>query len=127
MVLVKMVSAYWNNLNFFDAVILICGLLMLGLQIYYCVCRKDYKVAKLEETRQGILYFCEFFPLAGLLGTMLALLVTLSSMGSGKPDIGVIFTNFAPALTSTISGLLMLMVNLVANFIFGWLNNRSEK
>ncbi len=115
-----MISAYWNAMVYFDLFIWICGLGMFASLMHLCIRRQHYSAKTLEKFRDSSLYFCEFFPLAGLLGTMLGLLATFSSMESGKPDIGVLFNNFAPALTSTISGLLMLILNLIANFFLGW-------
>jgi biopolymer transport protein ExbB/TolQ len=80
-------------------------------------------VQKLEDYQSLMLLFTELLPILGLLGTMLALMHTFEGIGSasgGKPEIAAMIQRFAPALTTTISGLIMVLPNLALN-AFLWL------
>lgn len=101
-----------------DWFIVIAGVVMIMLHIACISCaRKNLFYMKTwEKIRLGLLYFCEFFPLMGLTGTILSLIKTLNSMGPGQ-EIGVVIQNFSPALTTTLWGLVFLMFNLGLNFV----------
>ena len=88
--------------------------------LWYILNFKAYNQYQLEIRRDRLLYWCEFFPLAGLAGTMFGLLGTFASMGEGSADIATVIQKFSPALSTTLSGLLALMINLSCNFILSW-------
>lgn len=102
-----------------DWVIVSAGFAMIILHCIsiYCVYAKKgpFTMKTWEKIRNGFLYFCEFFPLAGLTGTIMSLIWTLNSMEPGQ-DIAVVISNFSPALTTTLWGLVFLMLNLGLNF-----------
>ena len=57
----------------------------------------------------------------GLLGTVAGLLNTFDSLGvsiEGEIEIMGMLKNFAPAMTSTVSGILALLGNMIVNFYF---------
>src|SRR5690606_16885378 len=58
----------------------------------------------------------EMLPLLGILGTVLALLMTLTSLGTATVfDIKQVASDFAPALSTTVSGITFAVINLVLN------------
>ena len=82
------------------------------------------KIATLERTAITWLdwfsMFFELFPLLGLLGTVDGLLNTFKDVKLNAEtgfDISSMLGKFAPALTSTVSGIIALIMNLIL-FIF---------
>lgn len=53
----------------------------------------------------------EWFPLLGLLGTVISILQTLGNLAPGTP-IDEVIRNYSPALTATASGLVAALANL---------------
>lgn len=54
----------------------------------------------------------EWFPLLGLLGTVISILQTLGNLAPGTP-IDEVIRNYSPALTATASGLVAALANLM--------------
>ncbi len=77
----------------------------------------------LESTRERLPAWIELLPLLGLLGTVLGLMNTLGSFEMAAqgdlPDSSVVISAFAPAMSTPISGLIMLIPNLGLNFFLG--------
>ena len=112
-------TGYIDFLNGFDRFILCVGFLIILLQGILFV-GYILKVATLERTAITWLNWlhelCELFPLLGLLGTVGGLLNTFKNVQLNAEkgfDIGSMLGDFAPALTSTVSGIVALMLNLV--------------
>lgn len=103
-----------------DWFIWLSGFVLVGFHIRYLWRRSEYSHPQMELRRDRLLYLCEFFPLLGLTGTMLGLMGTFGAMDTVKPDIAVVIQKFSPALSTTISGLGFLMVNLLFNFWLSW-------
>lgn len=85
--------------------------------------RRVLFVQKLDRYRTVCLVLSELLPVFGLLGTVLALMNTFKEFqaDSGEaPDLTHMIQTLAPALSTTISGLLMVGPNLVLNAIL-WL------
>jgi biopolymer transport protein ExbB/TolQ len=77
----------------------------------------------LERFRVVLLSLTELLPILGLLGTVLSLMATFQSFQTSAdetPNLAETLRNFAPALSATCSGLLMIGPNLVMNALL-WL------
>jgi hypothetical protein len=111
-------AAYGSNVTPFDYFIYFCGIVCLGFHVWFIL--NQHLLPQKEYAQQLLLGFCEFFPLLGLTGTVIALLATLDSPEIAEAvknqQIGPVIQKFAPALTTTVSGLLWMIVNLLANF-----------
>ncbi|MDO5565210.1 MAG: MotA/TolQ/ExbB proton channel family protein [Planctomycetia bacterium] len=116
-------EAYRDSLNEIDWCIIICGCLLLLIQMFFLVCRGFMIRWATQDLEKYQLFFgmlMELFPLAGLLGTVFALLQTfgtISGTAMESIDIHAVIKNFAPALTTTASGIMALMANLVLNAV----------
>jgi biopolymer transport protein ExbB/TolQ len=123
-----MLDSYLNIAldNGFDLLILSLGALLVVLHAIAFLgrwLRRKMFVQRLEYYQSLLLLFTELLPILGLLGTMLALMHTFEGIGDapeGKPEIAAMIQRFAPALTTTISGLIMVLPNLTLN-AFLWL------
>lgn len=122
-----MILAYWNNLSVFDWGIIIYGILLfLGhIVLFFAHCTSDKIWANqgIKVRQEILLMLSELLPLLGLLGTVLALLYTfqgIETVSDGNIDIGQIIRNFAPALTTTASGIICLIPNLLLNALLWW-------
>lgn len=120
-----MFSGYYNYINDspFDRFILCLGFLVAFVQTFLFV-GYILKIATLERTAikwlDWVSMFFELFPLLGLLGTVVSLLNTFKEVKLNADtdfDIGSMLGDFAPALTSTVSGIIALIMNLLV-FIF---------
>ena len=120
-----MFSAYYNHLNesAFDRVILFLGIVMLVAQTILFL-GYVFKTATLDRTAKKWLAWCcmlfELFPLLGLLGTICGLLNTFEGIKVADTgfDVGSMLGDFAPALTTTVSGIIALMVNLAFYLLY---------
>jgi hypothetical protein len=76
---------------------------------------------ELDLYRSFCLLLTELLPMLGLFGTVMGLMQTFRSFGGVEdgqpPDLSVMVQSFAPAMTSTILGLLMAIPNLVLNAV----------
>lgn len=62
----------------------------------------------------------EWFPLLGLIGTVVAILQTFSGIQPGsKQDTSEIIRNYAPAITATGGGLYMAFINILPYWVVG--------
>ncbi len=62
----------------------------------------------------------EWFPLLGLIGTVVAILQTFSSITPGsKPEPSEIIRKYAPAITATGGGLYMAFINILPYWVVG--------
>jgi hypothetical protein len=80
-------------------------------------------VSGMERYRVVLLSLTELLPILGLLGTVLSLMATfqnIMSSGEETPNLAETLRTFAPALSATCSGLLMIAPNLVLNALL-WL------
>jgi hypothetical protein len=60
----------------------------------------------------------EWFPLLGLMGTVIAILQTFSTITPGaRPDAAEIIRKYAPAITATGGGLYMAFINILPSWI----------
>lgn len=126
-------QAYWSTVREspLDWVILGLGLFLILAHLVGLVGRlhggTTLFVQGLNSYRTFCLLLTDLLPILGLLGTVLSLMFTfktfqtLGSDGSeGGPDLSGMIRAFAPAMSTTISGLLMIAPNLVLNAIL-WL------
>ncbi len=77
----------------------------------------------LERYRTVLLSMTELLPILGLLGTVLSLMATFQGFQTSAdetPNLAETLRTFAPALSATCSGLLMIGPNLVLNALL-WL------
>lgn len=80
-------------------------------------------VQGLDRYRTFCLALTDLLPVGGLLGTTLALMHTFKTFQTGgdeTPDLSQMIRTFAPAMSTTISGLLMVAPNLLLNAVL-WL------
>lgn len=123
-------SAYWQTVQGtgFDYIILTLGLMLIIAHLIGIAGRlwgrSFFFVQDLDRYRTFCLLVTELLPVLGLLGTVLGLMNTFHSfevVGSGtSPDLAQMVQSFAPAMSTTISGLLMVAPNLLLNALM-WL------
>ena len=77
-------------------------------------------IQNLDKFRTVCLVLTELLPVLGLLGTVLALMNTFKAFSAESPDMTKIIKDFAPAMSTTISGLIMVLPNLCLNALI-WL------
>ena len=116
---------YWKTVqgSWIDWLIYAVGLSLIVVQIMFYKWHHDGKrfqfVQYLSKWQQIFLVIAELLPLLGLLGTVLGLMQTFGNfqtMKTGaKVDLTLMIQNFAPALSTTLSGLLFVIPNLVIN------------
>ena len=128
-----MFSNYWQKIGSLDYLIFVAGAVLLLVQVVFLIgefyTHKNRFHNNLSLCQRICGNLTELLPLAGLLGTVLALLTTFQSfeISPGKgPDISALMTNFSPALTTTISGLLMVIPNLILNTLLYWACNPED-
>jgi flagellar motor component MotA len=93
---------------------------LLVVHIYVLLAAISVRRPSTHDRLVGLLRFgsfsTELLPILGIIGTCLALLLTLTDLGqSATFDIRQVATNFAPALSTTVSGLVFAVLNLIAN------------
>lgn len=130
-------EAYWATAssNPLDCLILFLGVVLVVLHILGFVGHWFGKyvlfVQDLDRYRVSLLSFVELLPLLGLLGTTCSLMLTFKTFQVGSqgetPDLSQMVAAFAPAMSTTISGLGMTVVNLSFNAVLHWLCPRVEK
>lgn len=92
--------------------------------------KQVFFVQDLDRYRTVLLSFTELLPVLGLLGTVLALMFTFKTFETSveeTPDLSLMIQAFAPALSTTISGLLMIGPNLVLNAVMWMACPRLDK
>ncbi len=117
-----MLAAYWHFISPFDWVILSVGAALFLFQSFAIFMRyasdRVLFVQHLGRIQSACLQWTEILPVLGLIGTVVAMLNTFSefevSAGAGVNIVAVI-QRFAPAMTTTLSGLFMVVVNLPLN------------
>ena len=117
-----MFDAYWQYLSPFDWVILSCGTLLLAFQLaalfMRCFSSSTLFVQNLGRIQAACLQWAELLPVLGLMGTVIALLNTFAVLGVPTDEgvnIVAVIQKFAPAMTTTLSGLFMVALNLPVN------------
>ncbi len=121
--LTKLIGLYQQHFNVFDGAIAILGIIVLAIQVKAFLNSKELNATRgpaydkqIKQLTNAIRYgtlAVDGLPLLGLLGTVGALLVTFAGMG-GETASAAMIANFAPGLTSTVSGLIFAIVNLLA-------------
>jgi hypothetical protein len=107
-----------------DWIILGLGFALFLVQIWLCrralVWREhlgDFDISTdrwLSHLAQG----AEWFPLLGLMGTVIAILQTFSTITPGaRPDAAEIIRKYAPAITATGGGLYMAFINILPSWV----------
>ena len=117
-----MFDAYWQFLSPFDWVILCYGALLFLFQLaalfMRCFSYSTFFVQNLGRTQSACLQWTELLPVLGLMGTVMAMLNTFAvfdaSMEEGV-NLASVVQRFAPAMTTTLSGLFMVALNLPLN------------
>lgn len=130
-------DAYWQTVwtSPFDWVILISGLLLIVAHLVGLVGHYEGSlvlfVQYLDRYRTVCLLLTELLPVLGLLGTVFSLMYTFKTFqvttAGDAPDLSQMVQAFAPAMSTTISGLLMIVPNLVLNAILGLACPTPEK
>ena len=123
-------DAYWQTVltSPIDWVILISGLVLIVAHLVGLVGHYEGSlvlfVQYLDRYRTVCLLLTELLPVLGLLGTVFSLMYTFKTFqvttAGDAPDLSQMVQAFAPAMSTTISGLLMIVPNLVLN-AFLWL------
>jgi hypothetical protein len=123
---VRMFSAYFDTVKDspLDWVILTFGLSLIAAQLFGLFMRYEGQkilfVQKLDRYRTFCLMMVELLPVLGLLGTVLALMNTFKTFqiaADETPDLSNLIRAFAPALSTTISGMMMVVPNLLLNAV----------
>lgn len=132
-----MLDAYWQTVwtSPFDWVILISGLLLILAHLVGLVGHYEGSlvlfVQYLDRYRTVCLLLTELLPVLGLLGTVFSLMFTFKTFqvatAGDAPDLSQMVQAFAPAMSTTISGLGMIVPNLVLNAILGLACPTPEK
>lgn len=121
--------AYWQTVRTsgIDWFILALGSALVAAQLLGLALRYRGRsvlfVQGLDRYRTVCLLLTELLPLLGLLGTVLSLMNTFrgfETAAGDAPNMSAMVQAFAPALSTTISGLLMILPNLVLNALL-WL------
>ncbi|MBL8868711.1 MAG: MotA/TolQ/ExbB proton channel family protein [Planctomycetaceae bacterium] len=131
-----MFQAYWETVlrSPLDGLILFIGLGLVcahsvGLYWRYNGTSLQF-VQGLERYRTFLLLLTEILPVLGLLGTVLSLMNTFKTFQVGSEakgaDLSTMIQAFAPAMSTTISGLIMIAPNLLLNS-FLWLAAPTSK
>jgi biopolymer transport protein ExbB/TolQ len=122
-------EVYWNTVrdSGIDWFILIWGSLLIAAHLVGLFARyrssSTAAMQRLERYRTVLLSMTELLPILGLLGTVLSLMNTFQNLQTAadeSPNLMETMRTFAPALSATCSGLLMIGPNLVLNAIL-WL------
>jgi hypothetical protein len=122
-------EAYWSTVreSALDWVILGLGVFLILAQTVAILGRLHGRstlfVQGLDRYRIFCLALTDLLPVGGLLGTTLALMYTFKTFQSASgetPDLSQMIRTFAPAMSTTISGLIMVAPNLVLNAVL-WL------
>jgi biopolymer transport protein ExbB/TolQ len=131
-----MFSAYWEILtsNTMDKIIVVFGVLLMFAHCWGLFMRfkgtSRFFVQDLDRYRTFLLLLTETLPILGLLGTVFSLMWTFKTFQTGMPGdsegLSMMIQAFSPALSTTISGLLMSGPNLIFNS-FLWLANPTSK
>lgn len=112
-------SGYLDSMGWFDRLIIGLGFLTVLVQlifyIMYVLKIKGFD-KNANEWFDWLVLFFDLFPLMGLLGTVNGMLDTFKEFKENM-DITSMMAKFAPALTSTVSGIIALILNLIV-FIF---------
>lgn len=119
-----MFDAYWHFISPFDWIILAFGFALCFFQIFAIVMRhissRTLFVQNLGRIQSACLQWTELLPVLGLIGTVMAMLNTFSAF-EVAPEVGVelapMIRRFAPAMTTTLSGLFMVVLNLPFNLV----------
>jgi len=130
-------EAYWQTVwtSPFDWVILISGLVLIVAHLVGLVGHYEGSlvlfVQYLDRYRTVCLLLTELLPVLGLLGTVFSLMYTFKTFqvttAGDAPDLSQMVQAFAPAMSTTISGLGMIVPNLVLNAILGLACPTPEK
>jgi hypothetical protein len=129
-----MFNSYLEFISVFDFVILSYGGFLALFQVFVIFMRYNSRriffVQNLDRIQASCLQWAELLPVLGLIGTVIAMLNTFSEFsvvhGEGV-DIAIIIRKFAPAMTTTLSGLFMIVINLPLNqILFILANNKSS-
>lgn len=132
-----MFEAYWDTVKTskLDWLILSLGLILVIAHGIGLIGRFQGKrllfVQNLDSYRTVCLLFTELLPVIGLLGTVLSLMYTFKTFqiadDGEPPDLSQMVRAFAPAMSTTISGLTMIIPNLALNAIIWLVCPRVEK
>jgi len=111
-----------GNGSWFDIFIIAVGVMLMLAHIQALLLRLAGRrrkfVQDLGRRQQFLLSMIEILPMLGLIGTVIGLLNTFALFDTGEnaqPDLSLVVKEFAPALTTTLSGLAMAVPNLALN------------
>ncbi|MDR2344961.1 MAG: MotA/TolQ/ExbB proton channel family protein [Planctomycetaceae bacterium] len=126
-------TPYFEFISGWDWIIISYGIFLALFQLFAIFMRYNSKrvffVQNLGQIQASCLQWTELLPVLGLIGTVIAMLSTFAEFsvthGEGV-DIAVIIRRFAPAMTTTLSGLFMVVLNLPLNQILFILSNNRK-
>ena len=128
-----MFDAYWQFLSPFDWVILSYGALLFLFQsaalFMRCFSSSTFFIQNLGRTQLACLQWTELLPVLGLMGTVIAMLNTFTVFGAAAEEgvnIAAVIQRFAPAMTTTLSGLFMVALNLPLNQLLFMLTPKKD-
>lgn len=112
-----MILSYLKSCSGIDCVIFVCGIVLLAIQLsailkmFY----KEHSPVQAKKDLDNYSAFFDFFPLMGMCGTGLGLLNTFSQFKTEEVTLNMKFlvSQLAPAMTSTVTGILCLFINMV--------------
>lgn len=117
-----MILSYFTSAGWPDVFILLLGVFVAAVAIYgtktlsrsHAFSKREQEEAKRRWSvaQRWMTVFTDLFPLFGLLGTTLAILHTFLSL-NGPIDPSSVMSNFAPGLTTTVSGIFCAVVNTI--------------
>lgn len=127
---------YWQTarMNPLDWAILAFGVLLILAHFCFLLARWyakwEWSVQGLYRWRAFLLLLTELLPVLGLIGTVASLMFTFKTFQvaaqGDAPDLSQMVRAFAPAMSTTISGLAMIIPNLILNAIL-WLACPTEE
>jgi hypothetical protein len=109
-----------------DWIIIILGFTLFAIQITFTWRALRWRDAEADFDRRADRWVghlsqgAEWFPLLGLIGTVVAILQTFTSISPGaRPEPADIIRKYGPAITATGGGLYMAFINILPSWVVG--------
>jgi hypothetical protein len=111
---------YLSHLTTLDGLILGLGAVLFVVQTFLSWRALQWRGSGFDERPDrwisNLAQAAEWFPLLGLLGTVGGILQTFSQISGPTPQAKIIML-YAPALTATVSGLFMALINILPSWV----------
>lgn len=113
---------YLDHMTSLDQFILGLGLLIFTIQIIMTRVALRWETTSFNETYDrslsNLAQSAEWFPLLGLIGTVAGIMQTFAAFKPGMKVVQAeVIYMFAPAITATLSGLFMALINILPTWI----------